>query len=135
MRTTWSLLAAAAVLAVAGCGDDGSSSGDKEPDSGVTGVVSLGPQCPVEHPGEECDDEPAAGVTVTVSEQQPGEAYGAGPAIATGVTDEDGRFRIALVPGDYVVTSDAGMSCEFMDAHVTAGAFTEVPVPCDTGIR
>jgi hypothetical protein len=134
MRISWTLLAAAAVL-VAGCGDDGSSSGDQEPDSGITGVVSLGPQCPVERPGEPCDDEPAAGVTVTVSEQQPGEAYGGGPGVATAVTDDDGRFRIPLVPGDYVVTAEAGMSCEFLDAHVSAGTFTEVPVPCDTGIR
>lgn len=135
MRLAGLVTTAVAVLALAGCGDEGPSTGDQEPDSGISGLVSLGPQCPVEEQANPCADEPAARAKVTVSEQPPGEAYGAGPVVATTVTDDDGTFRVAVAPGDYVVTSDAGMSCEFMDAHVTAGTYTEVQVPCDTGIR
>lgn len=120
------------LLLLAGCGDEQPAS---EPRSGVTGTVHLGPQCPVETAGEPCEDEPAAGVPVTVSEQLPGEAYAAGEVVARGETDADGRFRIAVPPGEYVVTAEAGMSCEFMDARVTDGTWTEVDVPCDTGIR
>jgi hypothetical protein len=128
------------LLALAGCADDGPSTTAGTPTSGVSGLVSLGPQCPVETspPGDganPCADVPAAHIRVTVSKQAPGEAYGAGEPVATTETDADGRFRIALDPGDYVVTADAGMSCEFMDATVTNGTYTEVQVPCDTGIR
>ena len=56
----------------------------RRPESGghhpvrVTGLVHLGPQCPVETAGDTCEDQPAAHVTVTVSERIPGESYVAG---------------------------------------------------------
>lgn len=133
MRPLWMVLAAATILLSAGCGEQGSPAAS--PDSGVTGLVHLGPQCPVETLDDPCDDKPAAGVTVTVSKQLPGEAYAAGETVARGTTDAQGAFRIAVAPGAYVVTADAGMSCELMDARVTAGSYAEVDVPCDTGIR
>lgn len=126
------LLLLSAVLVLAGCGDEPA---DDEPRSGIKGQVLLGPQCPVESVDEPCDDVPAADVLVSVSTQPPGEAYGAGDPVATTRTGADGTFEVALAPGDYVVTADAGMSCEFMDAHVTDGDYAEVDVPCDTGIR
>lgn len=126
------LLIAAATLVLAGCGDEPAAD---EPESGISGQVLLGPQCPVETVGEACDALPAGDVLVSVSEQPPGEAYGAGEPVATTRTGADGTYRLAVPPGDYVVTADAGMSCEFMDARVTAGAYTTADVPCDTGIR
>ena len=131
------LLAATALLTCAGCAGCGTpppATVDEAP-SAVTGEVLLEPQCPVETVGEPCDPAPAAGVTVTISEQLPGEAYAAGPTVAEGVTDSSGRFRIAVAPGDYVVTADAGMSCELMDVRVVAGEETTMDVACDTGIR
>ena len=103
--------------------------------SGVTGLVHLGPQCAVEREAEPCDDEPAANVTVTVSMQIPGDAYAKGKLVAHGTTGPDGASRITVTPGDYVVTAEAGMSCELMDAHVTAASYADVDIPCDTGIR
>jgi len=130
------LVALSALLLSAGCGDGAAPAAtDEEARSALTGQVLLGPQCPVESIEDPCDPAPAAGVTVTVSEQLPGEAYAAGPAVAAGVTDASGRFRIDLAPGDYVVTADAGMSCELMDVRVVAGETTMMDVPCDTGIR
>lgn len=119
-------------LLLAGCGEaePGAAS-----DSGVRGSVLLGPQCPVESVDEPCEDAPAARVAVLVSRALPGEAYGAGEPVGRTRTDADGRFELALPPGEYVVTAEAGMSCEFMDARVSAGDWTEVDVPCDTGIR
>jgi len=122
----------AGLLLLAACGDQQPAS---EPSTGITGTVHLGPQCPVEIADDPCEDEPAAGVTVTVSEQPPGEAYGAGEVVARGETGAHGTFRIAVPPGAYVVTAEAGMSCEFLDAVVREGAWTPVDVPCDTGIR
>ena len=124
------------VLLLVACGNE---SPEAEPtatvDSGVRGLVHLGPQCPVETIDEPCEDEPAADVTVTISEQLPGEAYAAGPAVASTTTDAEGRFQLVVGPGDYVVTADAGMSCELMDVRVESGKYTTMDVPCDSGIR
>lgn len=125
-------MGAVGVLVLAGCGGEPGPVSDT---SGVRGTVHLGPQCPVEQEGVPCEDQPAAGVTVTVSEQLPGEAYAAGEPVARATTDDQGRFRIPVPPGEYVVTADAGMSCELMDVRVADGSFSRVDVPCDTGIR
>jgi hypothetical protein len=98
-------------------------------------VVHLGPQCPLESEDDPCADQPAAGARVTVAKQIHGDSYAAGEVVARAATDADGTFRVAVAPGNYVVTADAGMSCELMDARVTAGAYSKVDVPCDTGIR
>ncbi len=131
----WSLSAtalASALLILAGCGSDAAGG---RATSGVTGHVTLGPTCPVESAGSPCEDQPPANVVVTVSEALPGEAYGAGPAVARGTTNAEGSFRIAVPPGEYMVTAHAGMSCELMDARVLEDRFVTVTVTCDTGIR
>ena len=124
---------ALAVLFLAGCGDQGP--GTTRDQSGVAGRVHLGPQCPVETAGEPCEDQPAAGSTVTVAKQLPGDSYAGGEVVARTTTDADGSYRVAVVPGKYLVTADAGMSCELTDARVKAGAYSKVDIPCDTGIR
>jgi hypothetical protein len=136
MSVRGSVLVVAGVVLVASCGvQQPGDGGTGSADSGVSGVVHLGPQCPVETVDEPCDDKPAANVTVTVSEQMPGESYTAGKEVATGKTDADGAFRIEVAPGEYVVTATAGMFCELMDARVTKGEYAVIDVPCDTGIR
>jgi hypothetical protein len=140
MTMRWSIhsavsLAAAAMVLLASCGEEKSADEPAAADSGVSGVVHLGPQCPVETVDDPCDDKPAANVTVTVSEQPPGESYAAGKEVAQGTTDAAGAFHIDVAPGEYVVTADAGMSCELMDARVVEGEYAAVDVPCDTGIR
>ena len=134
MYMRWPVLAAAGIMLLASCGEQ-EPAGEPPADSGVSGLVHLGPQCPVETVDDPCDDKPAANVPVTVSEQLPGEAYAAGKEVAKGRTDADGAFRIDVAPGEYVVTADAGMSCELMDARVLEGEYASVDVPCDTGIR
>jgi hypothetical protein len=124
-------LALGAVVLV-GCGTEDSAG---QTMSGVTGSVHLGPQCPVERDDKPCHDDPAANVTVTVFAQIPGDAYAMGKLIAHGTTSADGGFRIGVTPGDYIVTAEAGMSCELMDAHVTTERYADVNIGCDTGIR
>jgi hypothetical protein len=132
MRAGRLLAVAAGLLLLVACGDEQPAA---DPDTGITGLVHLGPQCPVETQDEPCADQPASGVTVVVSEQPPGEAYAAGKEVARTTTAADGRFAVALEPGEYVVTAEAGMSCELMDVRVVQGTYAEVDVPCDTGIR
>jgi Carboxypeptidase regulatory-like domain len=133
MRTTTAVIVTA-IVALSGCSDDGPRS-SADGHSGISGRVHLGPQCPVEQAGIPCPDKPAANATVTVSRQLPGEAYAAGPTVAQTTTDADGRYRVAVSPGAYVVTADAGMSCELMDVRVRDGVYAQAPIPCDTGIR
>ena len=118
---------------VVGCSDQ--QAGRTTDESGVAGWVQLGPQCPVETEDDPCATKPAAGVSVTVAKQLSGDAYALGEVVARTTTAADGSFRVAVEPGDYVVTADAGMFCELMDARVAAGAYSRVDIPCDTGIR
>jgi hypothetical protein len=133
MRVGGVLTIALAVPFLAGCGDQGP--GPTREQSGVAGQVHLGPRCPVETELGSCADQPAAGSRVTVAKQLPGESYAGGEVLARTATGADGSYRIAVSPGKYVVTADAGMSCELVDARVTAGAYSKVDIPCDTGIR
>ncbi len=136
VRAVRTVTLAAGILVLAGCGDESPKEQTKtETQSGLTGQVQLGPQCPLETADEPCEDQPAANVDVTVSVQLPGESYTAGEVVARATTDADGTYRVVVAPGEYVVTADAGMSCELMDARVTNGAYATVDIPCDTGIR
>lgn len=120
------LLIASATLVLAGCGDEPRPEAPEDrPESGISGHVLLGPQCPVEDIKLPCPLEPAADVPINVSGDQE----------ATTETDANGRYRIALPPGDYVVTGAAGMLCDPVEVHVSAGAFVTADLPCDTGIR
>lgn len=134
MRGCGVLTVVVAVSSLAGCGDQVRPEATRD-QSGIYGRVQLGPQCPVETEDDPCADKPAAGARVTVARRLPGDSYAAGEAVVRTTTDADGTYRVAVAPGSYVVTADAGMSCELMDARVTAGAYSKVDIPCDTGIR
>jgi hypothetical protein len=103
--------------------------------SGLAGWVHLGPQCPVETEGDPCEDKPATGSKVTVATPLPGNPDAAGEVVAHTTTDADGNYRVAVPPGMYVVTAQAGMSCRLMNVRVTHSAYLKVDIACDTGIR
>jgi hypothetical protein len=117
-------------LLVTACASDDSD--ESASSSGVRGQVLLGPTCPVEQEGSPCPDEPVGGVEVR--------ALTDGEAIAQTTSGEDGRFELELPPGRYtleaVVGPDGpGMFAKPVAVTVTAGAFVEVVVPVDSGIR
>ena len=131
------------------CGDggcfsattEGVNTGPPEPpgegtqDSGITGIVLLGPQCPVVRvfeDEEQCRDKP---YTVRIDIFKSGLSGG---AIATVLSDDEGKFRAELTPGNYTLKARGGSpypSCKEETATVTEKSFTEVTLLCDTGIR
>ncbi len=122
-------LLAVLALAFSACGKSvPGSSGD----SGIRGVVLLGPMCPVMRAGSPCPDRPLADAEVRVLQ--------GGDVVATATSDAEGRFEIGLEPGHYVVEAvvepnGPGMSSKPVDVSVPASGFRSVDVLVDTGIR
>jgi len=119
-----SILAWALVLAA--CGNPPPA------DTGVEGVVTIGPTCPVVQVGQDCPDQPyAAEMTVTDPH---------GKLIVRASADADGRYRIALAPGDYRLGAKAAgdspfPAAEVMPFTVNEGEWTRLDVTLDSGIR
>ncbi len=98
--------------------------------SGIEGQVLSGPTCPVVQQGQPCPDGPYQ-ATLTVN--SPG-----GVQIVQVKTDAQGRFKIPLVPGSYVlhpVAPDGIATAGDQAFMVTADRFTQVTVHFDSGIR
>jgi len=98
--------------------------------SGIEGQVLIGPTCPVVKEGVDCADRPyQAGLTVNSPE---------GIKIVQIQTDEQGKFRIPLPAGDYILHPEStGRYPSVADQNitVTAGQFTQIIVTYDSGIR
>ena len=102
-------------------------------DSGIEGLVLIGPSCPVVVQGQDCDDKPYAGEVRVVDRAN-------GRVVETARSGADGRFRVALAPGDYTlepVSPNAG-GLPFgkpVDVTVRPHTFEQVTVSFDSGIR
>jgi hypothetical protein len=98
--------------------------------SGVTGIALVGPACPVIRQDEPCPDRPWLGTVVV---QTP-----AGAEVARTDTDAQGRFMLALTPGEYVIlTLTTGIlpAPASVDITVASGQVAEVELLLDSGIR
>ena len=102
-------------------------------DSGIEGLVLIGPTCPVEQVGQDCDDKPYAGA-IRILDASSGEV------VATARSGDDGRFRVALQPGSYRLEPVAAPSGGLpfgkpIDVVVRPHTYEEVTVSFDSGIR
>jgi hypothetical protein len=101
-------------------------------DSGIEGLVLIGPTCPVEQVGQECDDKPYAGAIKIVDASS-------GEVVTTMRSGDDGRFRVALPPGSYrlePVPASGGLPYgKPIDVLVRPHTYEEVTVSFDSGIR
>ncbi len=97
---------------------------------GIEGIVLLGPQCPVQLPDDSCPDLPYQAVI---------DVRAVGGGVVTRVRSAaDGRFRVGLLPGSYVVDPESGSlfpTAESQEVLVQAGVYTAVTIHFDTGIR
>jgi hypothetical protein len=132
MRRILALMAVVAVLV--GCAKQGvGPGGSTGRDSGISGLVTLGPLCPVERADSPCPDKPIA------ARNQVKDA--AGDVVATVSSGDDGRFAVSLAPGRYVLQGLAPTPGSpfpigsTVTATVRPHRFTDVTVPFDTGIR
>ncbi|MEX2557988.1 MAG: hypothetical protein WEB06_20440 [Actinomycetota bacterium] len=102
------------------------------PDSGIEGLMLIGPTCPVEPVGQDCDDRPYAGEVRIID-------VSSGEVVATARSSDDGRFRVALAPGSYrlePVAASGGLPFgKAIDVVVRAHTYEDVTVSFDSGIR
>lgn len=100
-------------------------------DTGITGIILAGPTCPFQMEGEDCADRPIA---ATVIVRQP-----FGFEVRRFTSDDDGRFRVALPPGNYQLDPQPNECCigtpSFLTVAVQDGQFEELVISYDTGIR
>ena len=119
---------------LAACGAAGGAAGTPVR-SGIAGKVVEGPTCPVESvpPQPQCAPRPLA-ATLRIS--APG-----GSHVRTVHSGADGRFKLALRPGTYLVTPEPKAGSPFPrppaaeQVRVRPGRYTRITVTYDTGIR
>ena len=98
--------------------------------SGIEGQVLVGPMCAVVQQGQECPDQPYQ-ATLTVKTLD-------GLQIAQFHSDEQGHFRVPLVPGEYILHPESPNGIPFAGDQsfvVETGRYTQIIVNYDSGIR
>jgi hypothetical protein len=122
------LVSAAVVVALASCGLRPPAPAD----TGIEGVMLIGPTCPVQRINSPCPDRPFAG-EVSVRDQS-------GSQVADVHADSGGHFRVAVAPGTYElvpVSPRPGVPPFGRPQTVTvvSGQYAQVTIEYDSGIR
>jgi len=101
--------------------------------SGVKGQVWIGPFCPPAVPGTDCADLPYEAQLSVMNMD--------GEVIVEAKSDKDGKFEIALLPGEYLLRAspleDGPQYPAFPSVYgfsVNPGEWTELTVKVDTGV-
>ncbi|NUT94070.1 MAG: hypothetical protein HOY78_18815 [Saccharothrix sp.] len=103
------------------------------PDSGIDGRTMVDGGCPLAKDAPPCPDKPLpARIRIT--------AAGTDTTTAETTSDDTGHFRVPLPPGRYTLhpanlTGHMLPTAQPQDVEVTAGRYTTVTVPFDSGIR
>ncbi len=101
-------------------------------DTGIEGQVFIGPTCPVVQIDNPCPDKTYQ-ATLTILNS-------ADRKVTRFTTDAEGRFRVALAPGNYILHPETpdGQPLPFAAEQpfsVVEGQFTQLSVTFDSGIR
>ena len=98
--------------------------------AGIQGQVLIGPACPVARADAPCPDKPYQ-ATITVLDQDHNPVTGF-------QSDAQGRFRVALAPGTYVLRPESPGAMPHAPEQivvVTGDGYTPVTITYDSGIR
>jgi hypothetical protein len=102
-----------------------------DPATGIEGVISIGPIRGGPSRLGVADSKPLANVAFVVKNEK--------TTVASFVTDDQGRFKVALAPGHYVVAMKEGKPrlghYGPFEVDVVEGTITKVQWNCDSGIR
>jgi len=101
--------------------------------TGISGVATAGPTCPVQKPGDSsCDPRPVAGAGMAIVD-------GSGAIVARTTSGIDGTFFVAVPAGTYTVRAapvDGLMGTPApVSVVVVDGSASQVALDYDTGIR
>ncbi len=99
--------------------------------SGIHGLLLVGPTCPVVREGVDCPDRPAPSVPLVITGVD-------GAIAARTTTKDDGTFIVLVSPGQYTISKDPNTPFPTItpfQVTVPAGDITDVVVRGDTGIR
>ena len=102
----------------------------RQPDSGIAGKALFGPTCPVERPGETCVRPYRATIVIRRETTH--------RLVARVRSSAQGRFRIALSPGTYLLVPQNGSPYPRSSpqlATVRRHHYTHVVISYDSGIR
>jgi hypothetical protein len=120
MRPTLSVVAALALVWVAGASSQGSVTG------GLRGLVTIGPTTPVCRAGEPCS-KPATGVVLAFTHGM--------RRVSTRTDRTTGRYRVLLPAGVWSVRASAGMRISPAMVNIASTRVTARNFLIDTGIR
>lgn len=120
---------ALALLIVLGLATLLASCSNAPTDSGIRGLVTIGPISPVQRNGEP-NDRPYA---TTLIVKRP-----SGTKVAEVTSGADGRFSVNVAPGNYLIepqSSRTPPTAQPQPVAIAPHRFTEVRIPFDSGIR
>lgn len=110
---------------------NGDRPGDDGPGrTGLRGVVTVGPTCPVATLEDPCD--------ARILPDTPVQVLRGDEEVATVTSDGQGRFRIELAPGEYTLLAlpeDGARFAKPVTVSVPSVGFADVVVAVDSGIR
>jgi hypothetical protein len=98
--------------------------------TGIRGLVTIGPACPVEREDSPCPDRPYEAVLQVLNPE--------GELVVQVRSGAEGRFEVELAPGSYTlhpVTGPTPPTAADQPVEVRQGEVTEVLVQFDSGIR
>jgi len=129
MNNSSALLFFALLLAACSSAPQPAGTNNLSSDSGIEGTAAMGPVCPVVQENVPCPDQPFQG-TFTV--------FAAGGKVTEFQTDEQGRFRISLAAGDYVLRLESPKpmrAAKDIPFKVEENKYTLLDITLDSGIR
>jgi hypothetical protein len=100
------------------------------PGSGVEGIAVIGPMCPVVQENVPCPDEPFQGTFTILTAE--------GGRVTEFQTDEQGRFRVSLAAGEFVLRLESPKpmrGAKDIQFSVADGRYTALEIKIDSGIR